>query len=170
MEKYGEICPMEIWESTFSKLSKSCVPDFFDFWNFEIWRFEDLKNWNFDNSIWWILENHEKSKTRNLLTFILPAEVPPKLGYKFSFDQKTWNEKVVNRTNFFIFGQGNPYHQSTYRFPPLHPISAPIGTWVLIEPGLLHVNCCGPGHLTLLLIEIDRHMCRLCTANISESL
>ena len=23
-----------------------------------------------------------------------------------------------------IFGQGNPYHQSTYRFPPLHPISA----------------------------------------------
>ena len=23
------------------------------------------------------------------------------------------------------FGQGNPYHQSTYRFPPLHPISAP---------------------------------------------
>ena len=27
--------------------------------------------------------------------------------------------------NFFIFGQGIPDHQSTYRFPPLHPISAP---------------------------------------------
>ena len=24
-----------------------------------------------------------------------------------------------------IFGQSNRYHQSTYRFPPLHPISAP---------------------------------------------
>ena len=29
------------------------------------------------------------------------------------------------RTNFSIFGQDNPYHQSTYRSPPLHPISAP---------------------------------------------
>ena len=38
---------------------------------------------------------------------------------------KKWNENVVNRTNLFIFGQGNPYHQSTYRLTPLHPISAP---------------------------------------------
>ena len=28
-------------------------------------------------------------------------------------------------TNFSIYGQCNPYHQSTYRFPPLHPNSAP---------------------------------------------
>ena len=44
------------------------------------------------------------------------------LGYEFSFDQKTWNENVVNRTNLSIFGQCIPYHQSTYRFPPLHQI------------------------------------------------
>ena len=30
-----------------------------------------------------------------------------------------------NFANFSILEQGNPYHHSTYRFPPLHPISAP---------------------------------------------
>ena len=29
-----------------------------------------------------------------------------------------------NEQTFSISGQCNPYHQPTYRFPPLHPISA----------------------------------------------
>ena len=91
------------------------------FLNFGNSEFLDLK----DHQKWWNLENHEKSKTRNLLTLILPVEFLQKLGYEFHFDQKTWNENVVNRTDLSIFGQCNPYHQPTYRFPPLHPISAP---------------------------------------------
>ena len=53
-----------------SKFSKSPVYLTFGFWNFEIWRFEILKIWNFDNYfmiIWW---NDEKSKTRNVLGLI----------------------------------------------------------------------------------------------------
>ena len=82
------------------------------------WIFEIQNSWIFDNYnmiIWW---NHEKSKTRNLLTSIFPAEFLEKLGYEFSFDQKTWNTISQKRTNFSIFRQCNPYHQSTYRFPP----------------------------------------------------
>ena len=78
-----------------------------------------------------------KSKTRNLLTLLLPAEFLEKLGYEFHFDQKTWIDFVQKRTNFSIFGQCNPYHQSTYRFPPLHPIPAimfnPIFLWRIHE-------------------------------------
>ena len=110
--KYGEICSMEIWESTISKKTEHALTHFFNFWNFEVlifWQLEMMKSWN-----------HEKSKTRNLLTSILQSEFLQKLG--FISIKKTWNENVVNRTNFSIFGQGNPYHQSTYRFPPLHPI------------------------------------------------
>ena len=110
----------EIWESENLKISgKSCVH------NLKMCLYEPSSFFVFQNMIiWW---NHEKSKTRNLLTLISPAEFLQKLGYEFSFDQKTWIDFVVKRTNFSIFGRGNPYHQSTYRFPPLHPISAPVG-------------------------------------------
>ena len=105
LEKYG------LWISENLRISE--CPEvlctwLFDFWNFEIWRFEDLKIWNFDNYnmiIWW---NHEKSKTRNLLTFIFPAEFLQKLEYGFGFDKKTWIDFVQQRTNFCIFGQVHP--------------------------------------------------------------
>ena len=82
--------------------------------------FDDF--WSYSMYFSW---KYEESKTRNFLRFISPAEFLEKLGYEFSFDQKTWIDFVVKRTTFSIFGQCNPYHQSTYRFPPLHPISAP---------------------------------------------
>ena len=73
--------------------------------------------WFYDMIIWW---NHEKAKMRNFLRFILPAEFLEKLGYEFH--QKTWIHFSKKWTNFSIFGQRNPYHQSTHRFLPLHPI------------------------------------------------
>ena len=122
-----------IWMSRnniiFSKSNESL-----NLWIFEtlkLWNFEIVNLWNFETwrCDFWCLKmmnswNDEKSKTRNLLTLILPAEFLEKVGYEFSFDKKTWKDFVVKRTNFSIFGQCNPYHQSTYRFPPLHPISA----------------------------------------------
>ena len=54
------------------------------------WKIEILNSWIFANQKWLILENDEKSKTRNLLTLILPAESLQNLEYEFSFDQKTW--------------------------------------------------------------------------------
>ena len=65
-----------------------------------------------------------KSRRRGMTWDYFPLNLQ-KLGYEFSFDQKTWKDFLPKRTNFSIFGQGNPYHQPTYRFPPLHPISAP---------------------------------------------
>ena len=109
-----------IWKSHL--FWKSCVPNL----KFLCFVYEPsffVFGFLFQNMIiWW---NHEKSKTRNLLTFILPADFLQKFEYEFHSDKNTWNEHVVKRTNFSIFGQCNPYHQSTYRFPPLHPISAP---------------------------------------------
>ena len=89
--------------------------------------------WIMFDEFWWysmyITLKYEKWKTRNLLTSNLPAEFWQTLGYEFHFFQKTWIHFRRKRTNFSIFGRGNPYHQSTYRFPPLHPISAP-DCWV----------------------------------------
>ena len=48
-----------------------------------------------------ILENHEKSKTRNLLTLIYPAELLQILEYEFSFDQK--HELFFSKTNQLFY-------------------------------------------------------------------
>ena len=41
-----------------------------------------------------------------------------RLGYEFHIIQKTWNENLP--ISLFSSKGGNPYHPSTYRFPPLH--------------------------------------------------
>ena len=75
------------------------------------WIFEIQHSWNFDNWKWWILENDEKSKTRNLLTSILLVEFLEKLGYELVSIKKHESILCKNRTSFSIFGEGNPYHQ-----------------------------------------------------------
>ena len=54
----------------------------FEFLKFRIPEFLIIENDEF-------LKIDEKSKTRNLLGLILPAEFLEKLGYEFSFDKKT---------------------------------------------------------------------------------
>ena len=117
--------PWSFWENIFRRILNFRNFEILETLAFHFLNFLNFKIWIFDNKKWWILENDEKSKTRNLLTSNLPAEFWQTLGYEFHFFQKTWIHFRRERTNFSIFGRGNPYHQSTYRFPPLHPISAP---------------------------------------------
>ena len=77
---YGNMI-IEIFEMF--EISETLGVHFLNFWNSEFLIFD-----NYNMIILW---NHEKSKTRNFLRFILPAEFPQKLEYEFSFDQKTWN-------------------------------------------------------------------------------
>ena len=98
------------------------------------WIFEIQNSWLFDNWKLWILENHEKSKTRNLLTLISPAEFLEKLEYEFSFDQKY--ELIFVKTNHFlcsgkvipITNQRTDSHPCIRFLHPmlLYPISAPL--------------------------------------------
>ena len=63
-------------------------------------------------------ENDEKSKTRNLLTSILPPELLQNLEYEFSFDKKHESILCKNEPNsvfsnepISVFvGEVNPYH------------------------------------------------------------
>ena len=78
---------LDFWESENLKISGSPVyPTSRFFW---LWTFVSffLFFLFYNMIIWW---NDEKSKTRNFLRFILPAEFLQKLGYEFQFDQKTW--------------------------------------------------------------------------------
>ena len=103
---------LRIWKS--QNFRKSCVP------NLKIFFYESSFFLEYDNMMkWWKVEDDE------FLEIHFAGGISWKAWIWIPFRSKTWNENVVNRTNFFIFEQSNPYHQSTYRFPRLHPISAP---------------------------------------------
>ena len=99
---------------------------FLNFWNPEFLDFWYLK--------WWILENHEKSQTRNLLTSSLPSEFLEKLGYEFSFDQKKHEPNLWwNEPTFLFLGNVIPItNQRTDSHPCirfLHPMLATAISW-----------------------------------------
>ena len=99
LEKYKKILEhpwniwiLEIWESENLKIFESSVyqiPSVF-LWTFGSF-FLFLIFWFYNLIIWW---NDEKSKTRNFLRCILPAEFLEKLGYEFSFDEKPETKNV----------------------------------------------------------------------------
>ena len=116
----------ENWIFRFFEIPETLGVHFLHFWNSEFLFFD---NWK-----WWILENDEKSKTRNLLTLILPAEFLEKFGSEFSFDQKTWIDVVVKRTNCSIFGQCNP--NFSYDWGPLRNLNLKRAVSAFLEPFL----------------------------------
>ena len=92
--KYGNIFgKCGFWKSENLKISKfsevlcTKLQDFFFLETFGSFFFVFIF-WFYNLLIW---GNDEESKMRNFLRFILPAEFLEKLGYEFSFDQKTWN-------------------------------------------------------------------------------
>ena len=102
--------PWKKWKNIFRRILNFRIFEILETLAFHFLNFGILIFCFFDNYfmiIWW---NHEKSKTRNVLQFILPAEFWQKLGYEFHFFQKTWIHFRRKRTNFSIFGRGNPYH------------------------------------------------------------
>ena len=123
---------LRIWKS--QNFRKSCVPNLNIFLNLPFFPF--LIFWFKNMIIWW---NDEKSKTRNFLRFISPAEFLQKLGYEFHFDQKTWNTISQKRTNFSIKFMRNTGSEGPLRVQKIgnfkssqnHPKS--IGIW----PGTL---------------------------------
>ena len=109
---------LRIWKS--QNVRKSCVPDFSIF---GISKFELSKIWRSENLI---IRNEEflkimKSRRRGISwDSFCRRNFLKSLDTNLVSIKKTWNYFVVKRTNFSIFRQCNPYHQSTYRFPPLH--------------------------------------------------
>ena len=109
LEHPWKIWILEIWESENLKISGSPVYQTSRFFYFRNLRFVFVCFcfffWSYDMIIWW---NDEKSKMRNFLRFILPAEFLEKLGYEFSFEQKTWIDFSKKWTIFLFSGKVIP--------------------------------------------------------------
>ena len=80
------------------------------FWNLTILKFRIVDSWTVN--IWetWEVEYED----REIIKF--GSTNLQKLGYESHIDENMKRKFA----NIFIFERGNPYHPSTYRFPPLH--------------------------------------------------
>ena len=98
----------EIWGNVFWRnlklknfeILETLAFHFLFFWDFRI---PDFYNYNMI-----ILCNDEKSKTRNFLRFIFPAEFLEKLGCEFSFDKKHETLFPKNEPTFLFLGEVIP--------------------------------------------------------------